>query len=72
MFIIGFVGALILIVKPIQLNRFAMLRDMSFCLLACAWVSYSFKDQHFSYFEANGRFSSLIYTVIVSLNLICP
>lgn len=55
MFIIGFVTAIILIVKPVNLNPFSILRDLFFCIVACAWVHHAFSDHYFNYFQAYSK-----------------
>lgn len=54
LFIIGFIGGLILIIQPMTVLPRIIARDIIFFASACAFISISFQDQKFTYYNVFG------------------
>lgn len=56
-FIIGVVAATIIIIQPFSVNGKTFMRDIVFFMAACVWITYAFRNERFTYLEANGIFN---------------
>lgn len=54
-FIIGVVGAIVIIIRPFTINSFDFIRDSVFFITACLWIAVAFQNERFTYLEANGE-----------------
>lgn len=60
LFVIGIIAATIMIISPFTVSKRALTRDIIIYMIACFWISRAFRNEDFSYLEANGKLSSLI------------
>lgn len=47
---------MIIIIAPFTISKRALTRDITIYMIACVWISRAFRNENFSYFEANGEF----------------
>lgn len=66
LFIIGFVAAMIIVVKPFTVERESFIRDLVFFIVACVWTGRAFRDEHYTWIETNGAIVIyLLYLTVV-------